>query len=164
MGSWWAGKSRQFWRHLSGRVSAAERRALTDWLTAAQLELFDGMHRADRRHGLDVVAALRRAGHEEPDLLLAGLLHDCGKSSHVGLWHRVGWSLAERYGPAAESWLRRLPGFGRAFKLIADHPRHSADLARASGCSERTAQLIHQQAGPADSELDRALRLADEAS
>ena len=37
------------------------------------------MHVADRRHGLDVVASLRADGVTDPDVLLAGLLHDAGK-------------------------------------------------------------------------------------
>ena len=56
------------------------------------------MHRADQRHGLDVVRALRVAGHDDPDVLVAGLLHDSAKGKEVGLWQRVGWSLADHYG------------------------------------------------------------------
>lgn len=164
MNGWWAGRIRQFVRHISGRVSAGERAELAGWLSGAQRELFDSMHRADRRHGLDVVRSLRLAGHDEPDLLLAGLLHDCGKGRSVGLWHRVGWALAERYGARVELVARRLPGFAAAFLVIAEHPQRSAELALAAGCSERTAELIRQQAEPVDTELGRALRLADQAN
>jgi hypothetical protein len=164
MSSWWAGRVRQFWRHVSGRMSAAERADLTTWLTPAQLELFDGMHPADKRHGLDVLASLRRAEHSETDLLLAGLLHDCAKGRSVGLWHRVGWSLAERYGARIAALLARLPGFSAAFEVIADHPRRSAELALAAGCSRRTAELILHQDQPIETDLDRALRLADQAN
>jgi hypothetical protein len=161
---WWAGKTRQFVRHLTGRVSAAERAALATWLTPAQTQLFEGMHRADQRHGLDVVRSLRGAGHEEPDILLAGLLHDCGKGSAVGVWHRVAWSLGERYGDGAQRRLARLPGFEQAFDRIANHARRSAELALAAGCSPRTADLIRHQDAPADGPLGEALRLADEAN
>jgi hypothetical protein len=164
MAGWWAGKTRQFWRHVGGRVTAAERAVLADWLTPAQYELFTGMHRADQRHGLDVVASLRSAGHDDPELLLAGLLHDCGKGRSVGLWHRVGWSLGERYGPRVARLARRLPSFAAAFDAIADHPRRSAELALGAGCSVRTAELIAQQARPGDSADGRALRLADQAN
>jgi len=161
---WWAGRVRQFVRHLTGRVAHVERRHLASWLSPAQLALFDSMHRADRRHGLDVVSALRRAGHSDTDLLLAGLLHDCGKGSDVGLWHRVGWALAEHHGGAVESFVRRLPGFAAAFQIIAVHAERSAELALAAGCSPRCAELIRQQAAPPDSELGRALQLADQAN
>ena len=164
MAGWWAGKVRQVWRHVAGRVAASERAELAGWLTPAQLALFDSMHRADQRHGLDVRDSLRRAGHAERDLLLAALLHDCGKGPRVGLWHRVGWSLAERYGAGVARALAPLPGFSRAFALIDDHPRRSAELALAAGCSPLTADLILHQAEPAETELARALQLADAAN
>jgi hypothetical protein len=161
---WWAAKTRQVGRHLRAVVSASERAALEAWLTPAQLRLFDGMHRADQRHGLDVVAELRRQGHDDGELLLAGLLHDCGKGSWVGLWHRVGFSLAERYGGAMRRAWTLLPGFSRAFTNLDAHAEHSAELCLRAGCGERVAELVRRQAQPAGDRLGEALRLADEAS
>lgn len=161
---WWAGKVRQSWRHSTGRVTAAERAALGGWLTAAQTALFESMPRADQRHGLDVVAALRTAGHRDPELLLAGLLHDCGKGPSVRLWHRVAWSLGERYGTAISSLTARLPGFARAYDRIRLHAERSAELAVRAGCTPRTASLIRHQAEPMEPVLGEALRLADERS
>jgi hypothetical protein len=155
---------RQFDRHLRGRVTAAERRELTGWLTSAQLDLFAAMHPADQRHGLDVVGSLRRSGHADPDLLLAALFHDAGKGRSVGLWHRVGWSLADRYGGVVASVARRMPGFARAFDRLDRHPDTSALLALEAGCSERTARLIRGQAVGTADDLSGALRLADEAN
>ena len=82
--SWWAGRIRQFRRHLAGRVDDADRAGLGEWLTPRQVDLFESMHRADQRHGLDVVASLRSEGHRDPDLLLAGLFHDASKGPSVG--------------------------------------------------------------------------------
>jgi hypothetical protein len=164
MSSWWAGKVRQFRRHLFGRVQPAERAALTAWLTPAQLALFDSMHRADQRHGLDVVAALRHAGLVEPDLLVAGLLHDCGKGRHAGVWHRVGWSLADRYGTRVRRLVLLLPGFTRAFDALDHHAARSAELLLAAGASARAAALAGGQDDPTDEPLGAALRLADEAN
>lgn len=161
---WWAAKVRQFARHLVGRVHAPERAALRGWLSADQLVLFEQMHRADQRHGLDVVAFLRRHGHTDPDLLLAGLLHDCGKGRWVGVWHRVGWSLGQRYGRRVRALGARLPGFARAYANLDHHAARSAELALAAGCSELTAQLIRQQDERSELPLAEALRLADEAN
>lgn len=147
--------------HLLGRVTLQELKALDGWLTPAQRSLFDSMHRADQRHGLDVVASLRAAGHREPDLLLAGLLHDAGKGPDVGLRHRVAWSLGERYGPSVLRIARHLPGFGVRLERIARHAEASAELCLAAGCSARTADLIRHQAQPLDPQLGEALRLAD---
>ena len=161
MSGWWAGKIRQFVRHLTGRVSAAERTALSAWLTPAQMALFGSMHRADQRHGLDVLADLRRTGHDEPDLLLAGLLHDASKGPGVGIWHRVAWALGEHHGARIHRLAARLPGFGPALERIREHPVRSAELALAAGCSSRTAELIRHQSAPVDAGAGEALRLAD---
>ena len=161
--AWWRGRVRQFVRYLTGRVTAADRAALSTWLTPDQLLLFKEMHRADQRHGLDVVAALRAAGHSDRDLLLAGLLHDAGKGRGLRLWHRVAWALADRH-----AWLTpmliRFPTFRAAFATMAAHVHRSAELALAAGCSHRTADLIRHRVDAVDEDLVLALRLADEAS
>lgn len=164
MAGWWATKTRQAWRHAFGRVSADERAQLDTWLSEPQQSLFDAMHRADQRHGLDVVAVLRADGRHDRELLLAALLHDCSKSPGVRLPHRVAWSLSERYGEGVERTFARLPGFAAAFERLRDHAADSARLALEAGCSERTAELIRHQADPVDPDAGIALRLADEAS
>jgi hypothetical protein len=161
---WWAAKARQASRHLSGRVSSRERAMLDGWLSVPQRALFESMHRADQRHGLDVVARLRTDGFNDPDLLLAGLLHDCSKGRQTRLPHRVAWSLGERYGEAMLDVFAWLPGFEEAFERLRDHAEASAWLALQAGCSERTAELIRHQTDPLDPVAGAALRLADEAS
>jgi hypothetical protein len=160
---WWTIKVRQTWRHVGGRVGAAERAELRTWLSERQLALFDSMHRADQRHGLDVVAVLRADGYTDPELLLAALLHDCSKGPSVRLPHRVAWSLHERYGGRVLDVLTPLPGFATAFARLRHHAQDSATLALAAGCTERTAELIRHQSEPLDPEAGRALQLADEA-
>jgi hypothetical protein len=161
--SWWSAKVRRFRAYLGARVAAAERDALVSWLTPAQLELFDGMHVADRRHGLDVVATLRADGISEPDVLLAGLLHDAGKGN-VGVLPRIVHSLGQAYGPVLPSLVRPLPGMHAALDRLADHPERSAVLAGAAGCSPRAIDLIRWQEAPHDPEFGERLRLADEAN
>jgi hypothetical protein len=161
---WWAAKSRQAIRHVSGRISRPERAQLRELLTPVQLRLFESMHRADQRHGLDVMTYLRADGHDDPDLLLAGLLHDCAKGRTVRLDHRVAWSLGERYGENVRDTFARLPGYAGAFARLRVHAEASAELALAAGCSVRTAELIRHQDDPIDPGAGQALRLADEAS
>lgn len=163
MPGWWSTKVRQAQRHVFGRVSTEERHDLQSWLTDAQLGLFDSMHRADQRHGLDVAAVLRAEDHDDPELLLAALLHDCSKGPGVRLPHRVAWSLGERYGDGVLAVFSRVPGFRGAFARLLDHAGDSADMALAAGCSQRTADLIRHQDAPVDADAGVALRLADEA-
>ena len=160
---WWTTKVRQFRAHLRARVTADERAEIAGWVTAAELAVFDAMHVADRRHGLDVVAALRAEAVTDRDVLVAGLLHDAGKGS-VGIWPRVFRSLGEAYG----AWVWRaaavLPGMRRDLDRLARHAETSARIAARAGCSERTVDLIRWQETPRDPEFGELLRLADDAS
>ncbi|TME12698.1 MAG: hypothetical protein E6I65_02765 [Chloroflexi bacterium] len=161
--AWWVTKVRQTKRHLLARVSGRERQAAAAWLTPAQLALFDSMHVADRRHGLDVVAALRAGGETDRELLLAGLLHDAGKG-HTGMVPRILHAL----GQARITWPARavgwLPGMTPAIQRLRDHADTSAQLAEAAGCPPRTVDLIRWQDAPRDPEAGERLRLADEAN
>lgn len=147
---------------MTGSVSQREREELVSWLTAAQLALFDSMHRVDQRHGLDVVRSLRAAGHDEPELLLAGLFHDAGKGTATRLHHRVAWSLGERYGSWIWGAARAVPGMAHGLDRMRAHGERSAQLALEAGCPPLTAALIRQQGQSGG--LGDALRLADEAN
>jgi hypothetical protein len=161
--SWWGGKARQFRTHLRASVTPRERLDLVEWTTTSQRRVFDAMHVADQRHGLDVVASLRAEGVTEPEVLVAGLLHDAGKG-RTGVWPRVAWSLGERYGPWVWRVASVLPGFRAAFERLRSHAETSASLAAAAGCSELTVSLIRHQAAPSDPRYGELLRVADEAN
>ncbi len=160
---WWATKIRQFLGHLRARVAPHERAALDGWLTPALAVLFDEMHVADRRHGLDVVASLQTAGVTDSEVLLAGLLHDAGKGD-VGVWPRVAYALGQRLGPAVWRLASVVPGMDGSLERLRLHADASADLAAAAGCSPRTVELIRHQEAPRDPEFGELLRLADEAN
>jgi hypothetical protein len=161
--AWWLAKIRQTKRHLLARVSTRERDGLTGWLSPNQLALFDGMHLADRRHGLDVVTSLRAAGERDPEVLLAGLLHDAGKGP-TGILPRILHSLAQAHMSWPALALGWLPGMRAALVRLRDHAETSARLAAGVGCSARTVELIRWQDAPRDPEAGERLRLADEAN
>jgi hypothetical protein len=161
--SWWAARFRQFRTHLGARVAPGERTALETWLTPAQLAIFDSMHVADRRHGLDVAASLRAQQVGQAEVLLAGLLHDAGKGD-TGVWPRVAYALGRAYGAGIPRLARWLPGFRTALDRLDRHAEASAELAAAAGCTARTVELIRFQDAPIDPEFGELLRLADEAN
>jgi hypothetical protein len=161
--SWWASKVRQFRSHVRAHVDPEERAGLVDWLTPAQLALFERMHVADRRHGLDVVATLRSERVTDPEVLLAGLLHDAGKGQ-TGAWPRVAHSLGQAHGPWVWRVAGALPGMAAGIERLRRHALTSAELAAAAGCSPRTVELILHQDAPVDPEAGRLLQLADEAN
>ena len=161
--SWWGSKVRQARAHVTARVAPAERAEVAAWLSPAELDLFAAMPVADRRHGLDVVARLRSYGSRDPDLLVAGLLHDCGKGPQTRLRHRVGWSLGERHGTWVHRSLGTIPGFGAGLERMRTHAERSAELMAAAGASDRAVDLVRHQADPADPILGGLLLAADEA-
>jgi hypothetical protein len=147
-------------------VSAEERRMLAAWTTPAELALFDAQHVADRRHGLDVVAYLRRSGVRDRDVLAAGLLHDCAKGP-TGAGPRIVWSLAERAGARSGSWVlapaRLVPGWSAALDRLRDHAEVSALLLEGAGLPRRAVALVRNQDAPQDPEYGALFHAADEA-
>jgi len=161
--SFWASKVRQFRAHLRATVGPEERAGLATWTTPAERRLFDTMHVADQRHGLDVVASLRADGVSDGNVLVAGLIHDAGKGD-TGVWPRVVYSLGQAYGSWIWQLAGRWPGMSTTLQRLHEHAELSAVLAAEAGCSERTVQLIRYQDDPRDPDFGELLRLADEAN
>jgi hypothetical protein len=144
--------------------------ALDRYLPAAGVALFRLMPAYDRAHARAVFDSLRQAGHVEPDLLAAALLHDAGKTAHprgrLSLWHRVAAVLLRAWRPEllARVGQEGAGGWRRPFFVQAYHAELSAELARQAGCSDRTVALIghHEDApGAEDDPLLAALQAAD---
>ncbi len=135
---------------------------LAAWTRPPEIALFDAMHVADRRHGLDVVAYLRRAGVRDRDVLVAGLLHDCAKGE-TGAGPRVAWSLGEAFGPWVHTAASRVPGWAAAMDRLRDHAAASADALEAAGLPARAVALVRYQDAPRDPEYGPRFRAADEA-
>ena len=156
----------QFLGHLRAHVRDEEAALARRILPSAAWPLFARMPVADRRHALDVVGRLTASGRDDPDVLVAALLHDSAKGDRMRLWHRVAGvllevtsprTLARLASPDARSW--RYP-----FHLYLHHADLSADAAAAVGCSPRAVAFIRGTAAEADASLAAAFRAADEAS
>ncbi len=143
-------------------MSPQERAALAAWTRPTELALFDAMHVADRRHGLDVVAHLRRAGVTDRDVLAAGLLHDCAKGD-TGAGPRIAWSLGELFGPRVLAVAARVPGWGPVIDRLAHHADASANALAAAGLPARAVDLVRYQDAPRDPEYGARFHAADEA-
>jgi hypothetical protein len=156
----------QFVAHVRARVEPDESALVRRILPEAAMALFESMPVADRRHGLDVAEKLLRAGHDDPDLLGAALLHDTAKGHRMRLWHRVAGVLLETLAPSV---LRRLASeeassWRHPFHLYLHHEPMSAALAIEAGCPARTGAFIRGAVADADAPLLRALTKADDAS
>jgi putative nucleotidyltransferase with HDIG domain len=136
----------------------------------AQWHLLERLTPFDRAHHLRVYRLLVESGQTDPDLLLAGLLHDVGKADERGRvnpLHRAAHVLLRRLAPTR---FERLAANGRWFRhglwLSVHHAELGAELARQAGASERCCALIraHGDAGPQSDPLVAALIAADNAS
>lgn len=156
----------QFVAHVRARVTPDEAALAHRVLPAPLADRFDGMPVADRRHALDVAGRLLAAGHDDPDLLAAALLHDVAKGHRMRLWHRIAGVLLEAFAPAV---LRRLASpdpdsWRHPFHLYLHHAELSAHVVTTAGGSARTAAFIRGTASGDDARLQRALTDADDAS
>jgi hypothetical protein len=148
--------------HLTASVSPEEHRSVAAWTTPPELALFDAQHVADRRHGIDVVAYLRRAGVTDRDVLAAGLLHDCAKGE-TGAGPRIAWSLGEHFGDWVLGPARFVPGWSAAMDRLRDHADAAADALAATGLAPGAVALVRNQADPSGLEFGAVFKAADEA-
>ncbi len=150
------------WRTVDDAPAAA-------FLAPAALALFRRMSAADRAHSLRVYAWLQEHT-ASPELLAAGLLHDCGKAAaRLAVWQRTLKVLLKKLAPGL--W-RKLaapvpPKHWRyPFYILEDHARIGADWAEAAGCPALTCWLIRHhecRIDPCDPRADwlRLLQRAD---
>ena len=137
------------------RASADVDRSLLNLLTPEQRARFDALPAFDQQHLCRVANHLRSQGVADRDLLVAGLLHDIGKSdghTSVRFTDRVAKVLLKRVAPGTLDRVAggypecRFPGLA----LAVVHPELGAEAARQMGCSERTCWLIRNHEAPSD--------------
>jgi hypothetical protein len=146
---------KQFFDALAARTDENDERELARLLTPPQRELFRRMAPNDQRHALNVCATLRQAGHDDPDLLKAALLHDAGKAAgRIWLWQRTLIVLLQRWAPDVLRWLSRgdspaqAPRWRRGFVVNRLHPELGAQWAAQAGCLPTTVALIRRHQDP----------------
>lgn len=175
-------RTRQFWQALGAKQSPEDLALAQRLLSPAQLALFYRMQPAEQAHSLRVARDLLAQGEKHPDLFVAALLHDVGKSRFpLSLWERVLVVLVraicpgclKRWGRLAEetssSGGPRRFGWRRPFVVAETHPEWGAQLAAEAGASPLGAALIgrHQEAlpgegGALEDRLLRKLQAADD--
>ena len=138
-----------------GRAGARVDRSMLEYLSPAQYAQFVALPPFDQQHLCRVANHLRAHGVTEPEVIVAGLLHDIGKSDgqhHVHLSDRVAKVLLKRISPnMLQQVSDRYPnGPFTGLALTMRHPEIGAQIAGELGCSERTCWLIRNHEAESD--------------
>jgi hypothetical protein len=129
---------RQFFAALTADLSPGERALVAQALSPGERALFERMPLYDQRHCLDVYYTLRRGGYDDPLLLRAALIHDCGKVDDDGrpiplLYYGL-FVVLQRLAPPLYAWgARQGRGLLRPFAVHAAHDERAALLAERAG-------------------------------
>ena len=176
----------QFLQALIARVPEEETEKAIRLLEPEARGLFRRQAIQDQHHALAVYQTLHRAGHTNPQLLAAALLHDAGKAAgRLSAWQRAVIVLLDRFAPHLLGHLSREHVQGHAqsgsaeltevvprswrrhFAVHTRHPEIGALWAQEAGCAPLTVALIrrHQERRPdrqgEENEFLVALQAAD---
>lgn len=139
---------RQFWQASSSiPLSYDARSQIRSVLAPAELELFERQSVTDQQHAYRVMRTLSLAGHDEPELLAAALLHDVGKSFRKTYWwDRPLVVLLKALAPGLSARLAKgdAGSWRRPFVVKERHAEWGADAARKAGSSAVTVVLIRK--------------------
>jgi putative nucleotidyltransferase with HDIG domain len=146
-------RTRQFWNALWGEPQPEQLDLARQRLTPAQFELFQRLQPSEMSHALAMCEHLVAQGDDDPDLLVAALLHDIGKASHpLRIWERVLIVLGQKVFPQRSTgWgLGEPQGWRRAFVIAAQHAAWGVDMVAKVGASPLVLAMIryHQDKVP----------------
>ncbi|MFA7248269.1 MAG: HD domain-containing protein [Dehalococcoidia bacterium] len=155
---------RQFTHGLRPFLSPREIEQVRAYLSPAELTLFLAAEARDRRHSVDLFAALVEAGASDAELV-AALVHDVGKGP-LHTWHRIAFVMLNALAPALARRVESERGarWRQALWRLRHHARLGAERLRAAGSDARVIKLVRGHTGaPPDDDpaLSRFVALDD---
>jgi len=148
---------RQFWRTLPVKTDPRELEQAKARLNPAQWELFQRLQPGEKRHALVMLHHLLAQGEQQPDLLVATLLHDAGKLRYplspmeraiVVLAEAIVPARVRKWGSLPDGGFESLPRWRKAFVVAEHHASWGADLAHMAGASPLAETLIREHHHP----------------
>ncbi len=141
---------RQLWEIMFARPTASGLVLAQNILPPPLMELFSRLQPSEQAHCLRITSQLIEGGENNPDLLVAALLHDVGKSRFpLRVSERIIIVLGKAIFPKqACRWGQGQPaGWQRPFVIAEQHPAWGAEMAAQAGASAITVRLIrdHQE-------------------
>ncbi len=119
--------------------------------------LFRSMQPGEQAHSIKIWRGLLDFGQSNPDLQVAALLHDVGKTLHpLSVWDRSLIVFMKTLFPKqAKAWgqpkqVNQQPNWRRAFLVAENHPAWGASMAEKAGASPLTVALIRNHQAPND--------------
>ena len=142
----------QFWKAIIARpLSKSLEEEVANVLSEEQMVLFLRQPLAGQQHAYRVMRLLMDNGHQDQELLVAALLHDCGKIRvTASWWDRSVAVLAQAAFPnRVQQWAKADPtGWRRPFVIKASHAGWGAVYAEAVGCTDLTVNLVRRHQDP----------------
>jgi len=138
---------RQFWQALTSTPDRQDLEQARQVLSPSLLALFWRMQASEQKHGLAIMHQLHAQGETNPDLMVAILLHDVGKTRYpLNPWERVIIVLGRLLMPVQVArWGQASPiSWKRPFVVAEQHPAWGAELAEQAGASPLAVRLIRQ--------------------
>ncbi|HWQ71195.1 MAG TPA: HD domain-containing protein, partial [Desulfitobacteriaceae bacterium] len=150
-------------------ISPLELEKAAKVLPAKAFILFCQQALPEQRHALEVTKSLENAQktfnlkpEEYQDLIIAALLHDCGKSLvKLYLWQKILIVLINRCPLPLKKYLNSKPGFlTHTLNIAHQHAEWGESLAKEAGLNQKICLLIRQHHSP-ETKLGKILQEND---
>jgi putative nucleotidyltransferase with HDIG domain len=141
----------QFWHALRSKPDPGELTQAQKLLSPEQWKLFCQLKEAEQAHSLVMYRKLIQQGDTQSDLLTAALLHDIGKLQYpispieravVIIVSALAPEIGRKWGNPPDCGWERTPAWQKPFIVKALHAEWGAVMARKSGASLQTVELV----------------------